>query len=385
MKVGIIDADLIGAKRHRFPNLVCMKLSYYHKAQGDTVCLLVSYDTVDEYDKVYISKVFTATPCPEEVLTKENVEYGGTGFFYDKAKPLPCEIEHSMPDYHLYDDWVETQIESGIKRSEFTFYLDYSIGFLTRGCFRGCYYCVNRNCKRARGASPLTEFMDESRPKLCFLDDNFLSFPKWRELLKPVIESGKRFQFNQGLDERLLTPQIIKEMATWKYDKDVKFAFDNIEDKELITWKLAQIRTIVPDWTRGLKFYVFTGCDKHEIYDRNFWEQDIKNLFERIYILKSFGALPYVMRFEKVYETEFTSFYATVAAWCNQPSMFKTCTFRELAIKRGTSKTGEKGASWKALEMIEEMFPDIAEKYFDFKGKRTRQYEWLDIMLQEEE
>ena len=73
------------------------------------------------------------------------------------------------------------------------------------------------------------------------------------------------------------------------------------------------------------------------------------------------------------------------AAWCNQPSMFKTCTFRELAIKRGTSKTGEKGASWKALEMIEEMLPEIAKKYFDFKGKRTRQYEWLDIMLQEEE
>lgn len=34
MKVAIIDADLIGRKKHRFPNLACMKLSAYHKSGG---------------------------------------------------------------------------------------------------------------------------------------------------------------------------------------------------------------------------------------------------------------------------------------------------------------------------------------------------------------
>ena len=28
-QIAIIDADLIGRKKHRFPNLVCMKLSNY--------------------------------------------------------------------------------------------------------------------------------------------------------------------------------------------------------------------------------------------------------------------------------------------------------------------------------------------------------------------
>ena len=32
--VGIIDADLIGRTKHRFPNLVCMKLSAWHKNGG---------------------------------------------------------------------------------------------------------------------------------------------------------------------------------------------------------------------------------------------------------------------------------------------------------------------------------------------------------------
>ena len=84
-----------------------------------------------------------------EFLKQPNIEYGGTGFFYDKAPPLSDEIEHIMPDYHLYDEWVNNAITNGAKRSEFTYYLDYSIGYLTRKCFRGCYYCVNRNYKGA--------------------------------------------------------------------------------------------------------------------------------------------------------------------------------------------------------------------------------------------
>lgn len=34
MKIGIVDADLIGRKRHRFPNLVCEKLSGHWKEKG---------------------------------------------------------------------------------------------------------------------------------------------------------------------------------------------------------------------------------------------------------------------------------------------------------------------------------------------------------------
>lgn len=400
MLIGIIDAEIIGKTKHRFPNLCSMKLSSYHKAKGDTVILLTSYDDVEYFDKVYISKVFTKTPVPQEVLDMPNVEHGGTGFFYDKAPPLPYEVEHAMPDYHLYDDWVNDKISQGVKRSEFAYYLDYSIGYLTRGCFRGCYYCVNRNCKKASAASPLSEFMDESRPKLCFLDDNFFAYPCWEELLQPVIESGKRFQFKQGLDERLLTKDKILKIETWKYDGEMIFAFDNIEDKKLIMSKLMLIRATIPQWSRELKFYVFCGCDKNGVYDKDFWEKDITDLFERIYILKTFNCKPYVMRFEDVYESEYNSFYACVAAWCNQPSLFKTFTFRLFCKCRGMRRDGYKkykrdvegylrdigvkGSEWRAMEFIESRFPQIAERYFDFVGKPPSKYEWLDELLTQE-
>lgn len=305
-----------------------------------------------------------------------------------------------MPDYHLYDEWVESKIVEGVKRLQFTYYLDYSIGYLTRGCFRGCYYCVNRNCKRATAASPLSEFMDEGRPKLCFLDDNFFAYPGWERLLQPVLESGKRFQFKQGLDERLITKEKIEKISRWKYDGEVIFAFDNIEDKDTVMSKLMLIRATVPKWTRELKFYVFCGCDEKEVYDEAFWKQDIINLFERIFILKTFGAKPYVMRFEKVYDSEYSSFYATVAAWCNQPSMFNTFSFRQFAQCRGMRREGYskykrdiegylkefgyKGSEWRSMEQIETLFPDVAETYYDFVGKPPSKYEWLDILLEED-
>ena len=48
------------------------------------------------------------------ILNLPNVEWGGTGFYYDKAPRLSEEVEHCMPDYHLYDEWVEIQRLNGV-------------------------------------------------------------------------------------------------------------------------------------------------------------------------------------------------------------------------------------------------------------------------------
>jgi len=93
MKIGIIDADLLGRQKHRFPNLVCEKLSAYWKEKGADVVLKLDYENLDEFDHVYISKVFTDTWVPEwiqegvdmetgETNLPENIHVGGTGFFF---------------------------------------------------------------------------------------------------------------------------------------------------------------------------------------------------------------------------------------------------------------------------------------------------------------
>ena len=338
MNIGIIDAEIIGKKKHRFPNLACMKIASYNIKKGNNVKLIMSYDDICNYDLVYISKVFTDTFVPEYALKFENVMYGGTGFYYDKATPLPYEIEHSKPYYDLYKDWVYENIENGINKKEFKYYLDYSIGFLTRGCFRQCAFCVNKNYTKCNKHSPIEEFIDTNRPKLCFLDDNFFACSEWRQIIDSIKNTKKGFQFKQGLDERLLNEEKIHELMSWKYDGDFIFAFDNIEDSETIQSKLDLFKALYPKSKRKNKFYVFCGFDINGVYDEDFWIKDLENLFKRIFILAKYGALPYVMRFEKTHSSSHKKIYNAIAGWCNQPSIFRKFSFAMFCRCHGMGK-----------------------------------------------
>lgn len=342
----------------------------------------MDYENLEQFDKVFISKVFTDTEIPGEpedktgknceniaewysnnaFLKQPNIEYGGTGFFYDKAPSLPNEIEHIMPDYHLYDEWVNEQLQNGVGRNDLKYYLDYSIGFLTRGCFRKCQYCVNRNHTRAVAASPINEFLDPSRPKICLQDDNFFACSDWERLIHDLKSAGKSFQFKQGLDERLLTQKKVEELFNCKTDGDLIFAFDNIEDKEIIEEKLKMIRLLYPDSKKAIKFYTFVGCDRKGIYDDEFWRQDIFDCFRRIEILMKYRCIPYITRFEKYVESPYRGMYITLARWCNQPNFYKKQSFREFC----EISNGKSSSSYRYMSEFETRFPEIIP-YFDMK------------------
>lgn len=331
MNIGIIDADLIGRKRHRFPNLACMKLSSFHKRGGDSVTLLQSYVEIPAYDRVYVSKVFTDTDSPAGLEDIPNVLIGGTGFFYDKAEPLPREIEHCMPDYGLYSWFVETMPKRDRK-----FYTDYSIGFTTRGCFRRCQFCVNRNYSRVELHSPISEFLDDGLPKICLLDDNVLGSPRWRDIFDELRDIGKPFQFKQGLDERMLDDDRCRALFSARYDGPITFAFDDVADSDLIERKLKLIRTHTD---KELRFYVLVGFDRSGRYDAGFWDTDIRDAFNRIDLLRQYRCLPYIMRFERYAESPFRGMYVALARWCNQPSLFKKKSFREFCHMDGNPES----------------------------------------------
>lgn len=363
MRIGIIDADLVGRKKHRFPNLVCMKLSGYHKQQGHAVELKLDYENLDKYDKIYISKVFLDTDVPSDALKMPNVECGGTGFFYDKAPPLPLEIEHQFPDYDLYAEWVKGCIENGVHPKELTYYTDYSIGFTTRGCIRGCSFCVNKNYRQCNKHSPVSEFLDENRKYICLLDDNVLSCRDWKNIFAELNATGKRFQFKQGMDERLLTDEKCEVIFNSNWIGDYIFAFDNIKDHRIVEKKLDLIR----EHTDKIpKFYCFCGFnhDAPDTYPEEFWAKDIEDLFERIKILIEHRSLPYIMRYKDYELSPFRGMYITIARWCNQPSFVKKKTFREFC-----EANGENSASLRYMREFEKQHPDIAERYFDIRWR----------------
>lgn len=114
MRIGLVDID-----GHHFPNLALMKLSAWHKAQGDSVEF--ADPMFGRYDRVYMSKVFTFTADCSDIYHCEVIR-GGTGF-RDYTTILPEEIEHICPDYSLYG-------------------VDEAYGFLTRGCPNRCPWCI---------------------------------------------------------------------------------------------------------------------------------------------------------------------------------------------------------------------------------------------------
>ena len=420
LKIGMIDVDLLdNGTRH--PNLAQMKMSAFCKKRGHDVRLLYTADdllNLQEFDILLASKVFnfTSTPsqlepylfpyknnlsqlnlCLVEALNKYELTppdntvllIGGTGFFEkDGGRNLHHDVEHIMPDYDLYLPYVKYKINQGRNRSYFDDYLNYSIGFTTRGCFRKCHFCVNKKYDHAFVNSPIEEFLDTTKPMIYLWDDNiFALLDGWEDIFDQLIATRKPFQFRQGLDIRLLKGAHAKKLCNCKYHGDFIFAFDHVNQANLIERKLQLWRR----WCgKTTKLYVLCAFDSwdYEIVPNDLGEnychyflnrmnnlenqdardqEDIRGVFERIKILMKYGCLPYIMRFQNYKQSKYKGMYVQLARWCNQPNFFKKKSFRQFCeANREYSKT-DRCAAYQSMIDFEKERPDIAKEYFDMR------------------
>lgn len=281
MRIGFVDCDNKNTKKP-FPNLCIMKLSAWHKQQGDTT---EWYDPLlgGHYDKVYVSKVFSFSPDYEFCIDADEVVYGGSGFaismvdgreVYDKSKDpsLPEEIEHMFPDYSIY----------GIT--------DTAYGFISRGCPRGCSFCHVKNMQgtKAHRVARLSEFWNGQK-NIVLLDPNISACAEWREIFQELIDSKACIDFSQGLDIRLMTPEKIEMLKSIRC-KQVHFAWDRYEDKDIIVPKLKDFKNITGWGRQKIVVYCLVG-DR----ERRVTEEDL----ERIYTMREIGCDPYVMVYDK--------------------------------------------------------------------------------------
>lgn len=416
MRVGIIDADLLDhGTRH--PNLALMKISGYLRSQGNDTQLILDHDIAEfsshrdmlsSFDKVVVSKVFDFSKLPrilenpfaEERIMRQGavlddyifktrgprIVFGGTGFIpYLKGEMpnhLPNEIEHQKPDYTLYDRFVDREINVRHKDPRhYDDYRYYSIGFTTRGCFRKCKFCVNRAYRYVEPHSPIEEFVDDARPYIYLWDDNFLGLKAhakpgstkggktWRDILRDLRDTGKPFQFRQGLDIRLMDDEIALALAECRYHGDYIFAFDHFSQKAIITKGFSVWRRHNP--RKNTKAYVLCGFSDQGA-------KDISETFERIRILMTFGVLPYIMRHGNYLTSKYRSLYVQLARWCNQPQFLKKKSFREYCEAcqyyhlQGERRRKDMCAAYEAMRQFEIDEPMIARQYYDMK--------WSDLV-----
>ena len=308
MKIGLIDVD-----GHNYPSIPLMKISAYHKACDDHVSW---YDPLDglaeEYDKVYMSKVFSFTSDYDRPIYAKEISKGGSGYAIalesgkevyhkDRDDNLPDEIEHIYPDYSLYPEYTKNT----------------AYGFLTRGCPRGCGFChvASKEGKCSRKVADLDEFW-QGQKKIVLSDPNILACPDHEDLLLSLADSKAKVEFNQGLDIRMITDDKLDLLRKVKL-QHIHFAFDRWQDKDIIEPRLRAFKQATGyDRSKGkVMVYILVN------YDTELW-QDI----ERIQLCRELNFSPYPMIYDKEH---CDPIYRKLQRWCSNFVFWGVPTFDE--------------------------------------------------------
>ena len=300
MKIGLIDVD-----GHHFPNLALMRISAWHKAQGNDVDWYVPEGW---YDIVYMSKIFSDVyskdiPSPENA---SKVIRGGTGYcistdefgieFFDKEKnnSLPPEMEKMFPDYSIYPQY------------------DFAVAMTSRGCPRGCSFCHVAD-KEGRGSVKVANVSDFycGQPEIKVLDPNITACCEKRDLLAQYREVGRLrkgaiIDFTQGLDIRLINDADIEDINQMRI-KRLHFAWDNPKDN---------LEGRFREFAQAFRRTTHIGI----VYCLTNFNSTLEEDLYRIYTLRDLGYDPYVMIYNK---PQAPLHIRKMQRWCNNKFIFR--------------------------------------------------------------
>jgi hypothetical protein len=289
MKIGLTDVD-----GRNYPNLALMKISAFHKLNGDQVQW---YNPWEHHDVVYQSKVFTFTSDYDLYLNVDCVHKGGTGYGYGIT--LPEDVDAMTPDYSIYPKYKE------------------AYGFLTRGCPNKCSFCIVP--QKEGDIVPYADIDDfrDGRGDVILMDNNVLAHEHGLSQIEKIIDLGLKVDFNQGLDARIISQNesIAELLSGVKWLKPLRMACDTKGQMKY-----------VEEATRLLR--------KHNTTPKNFFVyllvKDVDDALERAEFLRGLGLDPFAQPFRDfTNNTEPTSEQKRFARWVNHKAIFKSVEFKD--------------------------------------------------------
>ena len=266
------------------PNVALMRLAAIHRGKGDFVHLTRSVDREAQepfWDIVYGSSIFSFSKDRRDRFLKQfpGAILGGTG----SGNDITVEKLFSDCERMDYSDYPE---------------VDYSIGFLQRGCRLKCKFCVVPE-KEGKPKSAQTVYDlwrgDPHPKKLHVLDNDFFGNPDWRDRIKEIKEGKFKVCLSQGINVRLIDTEAAEALASIEY-RDTKFsrrrlytAWDNLGDEKIFFKGIDLLEKAgVPP--HKIMAYMLVGYAPDETQERIFYR--FNRMVER-------GILPYPMVYNK--------------------------------------------------------------------------------------
>ena len=277
MKIGLLNLE------PQINNTALMKISGYHKKQGDTVEMYIDFFR-NHYDKIYCSSLFDFTPKHQ---VPENAICGGTGF--DIKKKLPKDIDDCDLDYSIFPDCKSSYV------------------WFSRGCIRNCPFCIVRK-KEGYIYSVDPTNINPRGTVIEIMDNNFFANPEWKNSEKYLDKWQQSINFSSGIDVRIFEPEQALFINKYKI-KRVHTAWDDPKI-DLIPKFKEIIKHIKP---YKIMAYVLIGFDSTP-------EEDLM----RVTKLWELKIDPFVMPYNKKdkYQKRF-------ARWVNHKAVFKTVEWKD--------------------------------------------------------
>lgn len=300
MNIGLIDID-----GHKFPNYALMRISAYHKAQGDSVEW--ADPLFGNYDRVYQSKIFTFTPDYGYSFDCETIK-GGTG--YDLHKTLPKEIDDMQPDYSIYP-----QVDNKT-----------AYGFLTRGCVNHCKWC----CVPIKEGSikpyrDVEEVAVNGRNKLILMDNNILACDYGLQQIEKIAKLGYRIDLNQAIDARLITDEIAQLLAKVHWLNQIRLGCDTPKQIEHCERAMKLIDGYRKTPASYLMYTMIGITDINECYERLTHFRNYKRV--------RLAAQPY-RDFNNPHQV-IPKWQMDMARWAMRREIFATCDFKDYQPRKG--------------------------------------------------
>jgi len=273
----------------RYPPVGLLKLATYHKLQGDTVELVKGTNgSIKSPDRIYVTSLFTYAWKP----VHESVKFFKTMF--PSTRLILGGIYASLLPKHAKKSGAD-EVHVGLFEEAEGLPLDYSlvprwngsIVFASRGCTHKCPFCAVPRLEGELNSIRYTirYLVYPTHNRIIVWDNNILAAPSWDQIVKELQALDLTVDFNQGLDARLVTSTVARQIYSLKTDVirlsyDYEAMTDNVKRAiELLSGSGVRRRKIVV-------YALFNYADSPE------------DFFTRVRNLLRWGVVCYPMRFE---------------------------------------------------------------------------------------